>query len=339
MKASIGAIVLAAGKGTRMRSAQAKVLHRVFYRPMLHHVLDAVLATAVERVVVVVGHQREAVCQTLQPFPVQSVLQEEQRGTGHAVQCARAACAGMEQILILCGDIPLIGPEALSVLLDQHRQQEAVLTLMSTELEQPFGYGRVLRGQDNSVQAIVEEKDASEKEREIREINAGIYVVEADFLFAALPRVGTDNRQGELYLTDIVAIACREGKKVHSCVHPRGLDVLGVNSRAELAQAEAALQQRRNRELMRAGITMLCPASTRVAPDCRLEPDCILHGQVSIEGASTLGRDCVVEQGVLLRDCQLGDGVRVGANSVLLGCRLADGIEVPPLTNMVEDRG
>ena len=339
MKASIGAIVLAAGKGTRMKSAQAKVLHQVFYRPMLHHVLDAVLATAVERVVVVVGHQREAVCQALAPFPVQSVPQEEQRGTGHAVLCAQAACAGMERILILCGDTPLIGPEALSTLVEQHRQQKAVLTLMSTELEQPFGYGRVLRRQDNSVRAIVEEKDASKDEREIHEINAGIYVVEADFLFAALARVGTDNSQGELYLTDIVAIAYGEGKKVHSYAHPRGLDVLGVNSRAELAQAEAALQQRRNQELMRAGITMLCPASTRVAPDCRLEPDCILHGQVSIEGASSLGRGCVVEQGSVLRDCRLGSGVRVGAGSVLVACRLADGATIAPLTNMAEGRG
>lgn len=339
MKASTGAIVLAAGKGTRMRSAQAKVLHRVFYRPMLHHVLDAVFAAGVERVAVVVGHQREAVRQSLEPFAVQCVLQEEQRGTGHAVLCAEAACAGLERTLILCGDTPLVGPEPLAALLDAHLRQSAELSLMSTCLENPFGYGRVLRDQEGRVRAIVEEKDADAEERAVREINAGIYVVDAGFLFGALARVGTDNSQNELYLTDIVAMACREGRRLQACLHPRGQDMLGVNSRVELAQAEAVLQQRRNQELMLAGVTMLCPTDTRVAPDSQLGPDCILHGQVCIEGRSRLGRGCVVEQGVLLRDCRLGDGVRVGANSVLLGCQVADGTEIPPLTRGMDGRG
>ncbi|NLZ17655.1 MAG: bifunctional N-acetylglucosamine-1-phosphate uridyltransferase/glucosamine-1-phosphate acetyltransferase [Desulfobulbaceae bacterium] len=332
MTESIGAIVLAAGKGTRMKSAQAKVLHHIFFRPMLHHVLEAVLAATMERIVVVIGHQQEAVQGILSGFPVETVLQEEQRGTGHAVLCAEAGCAGMSEILILCGDTPLVRTETLSAMLAQHRQEQPVLTVMSTELAQPFGYGRILRSAEGQVEAIVEEKDASEEQRAIREINAGIYLADADFLFTALRQVGTNNSQGEVYLTDIVAIARRENKRVHPFFHPHALDVLGVNSRVELAQAEAALQERRNFELMRAGVTMLNPATIRVAPDCNIGEDCVLHGQVNIEGECSLGRGCVLEQGVVLRDCRLGAAVRVGANSVIIGRHVADGAIIAPLS-------
>ena len=332
MAASTGAIVLAAGKGTRMKSTQAKVLHSVFYRPMLRHVLDAALGAAVERIAVVIGHQQEAVQAILADLPVETVLQEEQRGTGHAVLCAEAACAGLDQILILCGDTPLIRAETLTAMLAQHRQEQPALTLMTTTLPQPFGYGRILRSKQGEVQAIVEEKDASAKERAIDEIYAGIYVVDAAFLFAALAQVGTDNSQGEIYLTDIVAIARRESKRVQAFAHQQAMDVLGVNSRIELAQAEAALQERRNLDLMRAGVSMFCPKTTRVAPGCTIGQDCILHGQVSIEGESSLGPNCVVEQGVVLRDCRLGEAVRIGANSVLVGRHVMDGAEIAPLS-------
>lgn len=335
MAASTGAIVLAAGKGTRMKSAQAKVLHPVFYQPMLRHVVDAALAAAVERIAVVIGHQQEAVQAVLADLPVETVLQEEQRGTGHAALCAQTACAGLDQILILCGDTPLIQAETLAAMLAQHRQEQPALTLMTTRLSQPFGYGRILRSAQGAVQAIVEEKDASEQERAIEEINAGIYIADASFLFAALAQVGTDNSQGEIYLTDIVAIACREGKGVQAFVHQEAMDVLGVNSRVELAQAEAALQRRRNQDLMRSGVTMLCPKTTRVAPACTVGQDCLLHGQVSIEGESTLGPGCVVEQGVVIRDCRLGAAVRVGANSVLIGRHVMDGAEIAPLSRIL----
>ncbi|MDO5674268.1 MAG: NTP transferase domain-containing protein [bacterium] len=332
MAVSTGAIVLAAGKGTRMKSAQAKVLHQIFYRPMLRHVLDAALAAGLEQIAVVVGHQQEAVQAVLSDLPVKTVLQAEQRGTGHAVLCAEAACAGLDQILILCGDTPLIRAETLAAMLAQHQTEQPALTLMTTTLPQPFGYGRILRSATDEVQAIVEEKDAGEEERAISEINAGIYIADAAFLFAALAQVGTDNSQGEIYLTDIVAIARREGRRVQAFVHQEAMDVLGVNSRVELAQAEVALQERRNLELMRSGVSMLCPHTTRVAPGCTIGQDSILHGRVSIEGASSLGPGCVVEQGVVLRDCRLGTAVRIGANSVLIGRHVADGAEIAPLS-------
>ncbi len=335
MAATIGAIVLAAGKGTRMKSAQAKVLHEVFYRPMLLHVLEAAIAARVERITVVLGHQQEAVQAVLSGLPVETVLQTEQLGTGHAVLCAESACEGMDQILILCGDTPLIQTETLVAMLAQHQSSQAALTLMTTRLPEPFGYGRILRGKDNQVEAIVEEKDASDEQRGIKEINAGIYLVDAAFLFSALARVGTNNSQGEVYLTDIVAIARQEGKKVQAYEHAQSLDVLGVNSRVELAQAEAALQERRNLELMRSGVTMLNPQTTRVAPGCSIAQDCILHGQVSIEGASSLGQGCIIEQGVVLRDCRVGAAVRIGAHSALIGRHISDGADIPPLTRHI----
>lgn len=331
-RADRGAIILAAGLGTRMKSERAKVLHEVFYRPMIAHVAGTVLQAGVTRVVCVIGHQKEAVQAALAGLPVGTAVQAEQKGTGHAVLCAQAACAGLTEILILCGDTPLLRPETLSAMLAQHRQHRPALTLMTTKVARPYGYGRILRAEDDGVAAIVEEKDATEEERLITEINAGVYLAEAAFLFSALARVDTNNSQAEMYLTDIVAIARRSGQQVQPFFHDQPQDVLGVNSRVELAQAEAILQERRNMELMRAGVTMLHPATTRVEPGCELGRDCILHGQVSIERGSSLGQGCVVEQGVVLRRCVLGERVRVGAHSVLEGCRLESGLEVPPLT-------
>ena len=332
MPRSIAGIVLAAGKGTRMKSERAKVLHEVFFRPMVHHVLDAVTDAGTDRCAVIVGHQREAVCAALAGYAVTPVVQEEQLGTGHAVRCAEAACAGADLVLILCGDTPLIRAETLRALIDAHFRHQATLTLMTTLVDEPFGYGRILVDARGAVQAIVEEKDATDEQRTIREINAGIYLADRRFLFDALRRVGTDNSQGEVYLTDIVAIAAGQGVRVEKWCHPHAIDVLGVNSRVELAQAQAALQQRRNRELMLAGVTFEAPATTLVGPDCSIGGDTVLHGGVRIEGGTVIGRACRIEANCVLRGCRLGDGVTVGANSVLHGGEFPAGSIVPPLT-------
>lgn len=334
MTPSITAVVLAAGKGTRMKSARAKVLHEVFFRPMLHHVLLTVDAAGIDRCAVIVGHQRQEVCARLTEFSVEPVLQEEQLGTGHAVLCAQSACAHSELVLILCGDTPLIQAATLQAMLDSHLTQGATLTLMTTMVEQPFGYGRILSDDRGQVRAIVEEKDASEEERRIREINAGIYLVDRRFLFNALSQVGTDNSQGEVYLTDIVAIANRQGLPVHRFVHSQAIDVLGVNSRVELAQAQAVLQQRHNRSLMLAGVTMYAPDMVMIAPDCTIGQDSILEGSVQISGGSVLGRECRIGSGCVLHGCTLADGVEVGANSVLTDCTLSAGTCLPPLTHV-----
>ncbi|MCL2791388.1 MAG: NTP transferase domain-containing protein [Desulfobulbus sp.] len=333
MTPPIIAVVLAAGKGTRMKSARAKVLHEVYFRPMLHHVLIAVQQAAIERCAVIVGHQRQDVLRALEPFAITPVIQEEQLGTGHAVLCAEPACANADLVMILCGDTPLIQAATLTEMIDSHRHSRAALTLMTTLVDQPFGYGRILSDSQGSLQAIVEEKDATEEQRRIREINAGIYLADRAFLFDALRRVGTNNSQGEVYLTDIVAIARSQGLPVHRFVHPWAVDVLGVNSRIELAQAHAILQQRHNRDLMLAGVSLYGPETVLVSPDCAIGPDTVIEGMVRISGASVVGRDCRIASGCVLHACTLGDGVTVGANSVLAHCAIAAGDTVAPLTH------
>jgi bifunctional UDP-N-acetylglucosamine pyrophosphorylase/glucosamine-1-phosphate N-acetyltransferase len=312
---AVTAVILAAGKGTRMKSAKAKVLHELFFQPMLHHVLDAVAAAGIEQTAVIVGHQREEVLASLRDRRITPVIQEEQLGTGHAVLCAEAACAAAGLIMILCGDTPLIRPETLQAMLGQHQRKGAVLTLMTTELEHPFGYGRIISDSSGHVTRIVEQKDANEAQQAIQEINAGIYLAEKSFLFSALRQVGCDNSQGEVYLTDIVGIAVREGRHVEKFVHSPAVDVLGVNSRVELAQAHAELQLRRNRQLMLAGVTIYSPETVLVSPESSIGQDVIIHA-----GAQISGR-CVIEAGAV-----------IGAHCVLHNCVVAAGEHVPPLT-------
>lgn len=335
MNPSTTALILAAGKGTRMKSSKAKVLHEVFLMPMLHHVLSAVGSSGIDQCAVIVGHQRERVIESIQGFPVSPVIQEEQLGTGHAVLCAREACAKAEQVMILCGDTPLIRPETLQQMIDLHHQNSATVTLMTTLLDEPFGYGRILCDSQGQVIAIVEQKDATTEQLQIKEINAGIYLVDANFLFEALLQVGTDNSQGEVYLTDIVGIANRQGLKVLRFQHQHSIDVLGVNSRTELAQAHQELQLRRNLNLMAGGVTLYSPESTLVDPESTIGSDTIIHHGVRITGGCTIGEGCTIESGAVLSHCTIGDRAEIGANAVLHNSSIDEAEHVPPLTHRV----
>ena len=332
MEPSITAIVLAAGKGTRMRSKRAKVLHEVFFQPMIHHVLHAINQASINHCAVIVGHQRQEVMAALDGFSVTAVLQEEQLGTGHAVLCAEQACTGADMVMILCADTPLIGAATLRDMISLYRHRQADLTLMTTLLDQPFGYGRILCDEQGAVLAIVEEKDATEEQRQIREVNAGIYLVDKKVLFDTLRRVGTDNSQGEMYLTDIIAIANQMGRNVQKFLHPEAIDVLGVNSRIELAQAQATLQCRHNHSHMLAGVTLYAPETTLIAPGCVIGQDTHLQGNTRIDGGTTIGTNCHIDRGCVLHACQIGDNVSIGANTVLEHCTIAENSFVPPLT-------
>ena len=333
---NISAIILAAGKGTRMKSDRAKVLHELFFKPMLHHVLDTVTAADIQQTAVIIGHQREQVLASLQnaspPYEFTPVVQEEQLGTGHAVLCAESACASSDLVMILCGDTPLIRPETLQAMIDRHQEGNAVLTLMTTVQDDPFGYGRIITDAEGGIRAIVEQKDATDEQRAIREINAGIYLVEREFLFSSLRQVGTDNSQGEVYLTDIVSIATQQGLRAEKFTHTPAIDVLGVNSRAELAQAHQELQLRHNRELMLNGVTMYGPEHILLSPDCRLGRDAVLHPGVHITGSSEIGCQVHIAPGAVLHNCQVGDRAVIGANAVLSNCIILEGERIPPLT-------
>jgi len=332
---NICAVILAAGEGTRMKSGKAKVLHELFFKPMLHHVLDTVIQTEIDHINIVVRHQRRQVLNSLSAYNFSPVLQEEQLGTGHAVLCAEDACASTDLVMILCGDTPLIRPETLQAMLRQHQERGGILTLLTTLLDEPFGYGRIISDAEGHVLEIVEQKDATPEQRTINEINAGIYLVDAGFLFTALKKVGTDNSQGEVYLTDIVAIANKQGHHVHKFVHAPAIDVLGVNSRVELARAHAELQMRHNRQIMLSGVTMYGPETIVVAPDSAIGQDSVLQAGVQVTGSSTTGRGVHLETGTVLHHCKLGDNCVIGAHSVLHNCTIDAAEHIPPLTYRV----
>ena len=326
-------IILAAGKGTRMKSSRAKVLHEVFYRPMLHHVLDSVAPLNPDSTIVIVGHQKEAVTAILDDWEVACCEQREQNGTGHAVLCARSMLADFRgTLMIINGDAPLLLTEHLAQMIEAHHNSDGSLTIMTTALADPTNYGRVICDRTGAVQAVVEEKDANDQQRAVKEINAGIYIGDAEFIFGALDRVTTDNAQGEMYLTDIVSIGVDDGLKVNKFEHPHPNHVLGVNSQVELAQAQRELSLRRNNMLMAMGVTMADPVTTSVGPGVSIGSGCRLGAAVTIVGRSRIGDNCIIEPGVYLDDVEIGDEVKIGANSVVINHRVEMATRLAPLT-------
>jgi bifunctional UDP-N-acetylglucosamine pyrophosphorylase/glucosamine-1-phosphate N-acetyltransferase len=319
----LSVIALAAGKGTRMKSGKAKVLHEVFFSPMIHHVVNAILPLTPGQIIAVIGHQQEAVRQVLHGFAIDFAVQEQQLGTGHAVLVTEDTIkAGIDTVMVLCGDTPLIRPETLVQMASSHWENKATLTLMTTFLENPTNYGRVLSTPDGKPTAIVEQKDATPAQLLIKEINAGIYCIDRKFLFSALKGVGTNNSQNEIYLTDIVKIAVENGLPVEKFTAGNPLEVLGVNSRVELAEAHCALQLRRNNELMAQGVSIQQPHSIEVAPTVIIERDTTIEPCVRITGNSRIGASCLIGQGALLTNCHIGDRVSIGPYSVLSGATI-----------------
>src|SRR5437016_4322102 len=314
----IAAVVLAAGKGTRMKSDKAKVLHAAAGRPIGFFPIRAALALDASPVVVVVGHQAETVQEELSRHlagaPLRFALQAEQLGTGHAVLCAEEALRGFDgSVLILAADVPLIRPETLQKLVIA--RQGADLALLTCRAQDPKGYGRIVRRGDGSVARVVEEKDASPEERRISEANASIYLADAKFLFRALRGVGRSNAQGEYYLTDIVA----KGRAV--AVEAEETEVSGVNDRAQLARAAAQLRERRNAQLMKDGVTLVDPDVTYVDEGIEVGADSVLEPMVSLRGKTRVGR-----------------GVHIGQGCVIVDSEIADGAQILPYTHMTESR-
>jgi bifunctional UDP-N-acetylglucosamine pyrophosphorylase/glucosamine-1-phosphate N-acetyltransferase len=329
-------LVLAAGLGKRMRSKTIKLLHPVAGRPMVAHVLEAARALRPRRIVTVVGHQADGVRAALADLSDAFVLQKEQRGTGHAVlQASREVGGGRDAVLlILNGDLPAIESATLRGIVSRHRRSGAALTVVTTRVTDPSGYGRIVRGEDGGIGAIVEDRDASREQRAIREINCGIYCGNPAKLLAALRRLRPDNAQGEYYLTDAVRALLSRGEKVSALALDLPEELLGVNTRAELARANRAVHARKAAELQEAGVTLLDPARTWVDPRARIGRDTILHPDVTIEGASVLGEDCVVRQGSRLSSVVLGRGVEVRDHSVLVESRVGDGATVGPFAHL-----
>lgn len=291
-----------------MKSDLPKVLHPVFFAPMVCHVLETIGHLNPVETVVITGHQAEKVEKALEDFPVRFARQNVQMGTGHAVLMAEESFKDMTgTVIILCGDTPLIKDTTLRAMVAGHHSQQSTLSVMTTIVDDPANYGRIVTDGQNSIKCIVEEKDASPSERQIREVNAGIYCVDLSFLFSALRQVGTDNKQGEIYLTDIVGIARKEGHEVGHFVCADPLEITGVNSRVELAQANVIMQQRRNQELMLAGVTMIHPDSIFVEKSVTIGQDTEIHSHCLLEGSTVIGKECHLGPFCHLNNCQVQD--------------------------------
>jgi bifunctional UDP-N-acetylglucosamine pyrophosphorylase/glucosamine-1-phosphate N-acetyltransferase len=343
--APLDVLILAAGLGTRMRSRTAKVLHRLGGRPLISHVCRAAAALMKEQrpVHVVVGHQAEEVKQAvvaeLGEARAAFVEQTEQRGTGDAVMVAREHFRDSDStLLVLSGDIPLVRAETLGALIHQHRTHRgrgAACTLLSVKLDDPTGYGRVVRDDEGRFQRIVEQRDATPEEREIREINAGIYCFETRTLFSALEKVQPANAQGEYYLTDVPAILRAEGEDVSVFLHADAREVSGINTRLELSEFERLLRARTLRRLMLdAGVTVIDPQHTYVSPDAQIGRDTTLYPGVQIEGASVVGESCEIRAGVRITNSRVGSGVTVKDHSVIIDSEVADNCEVGPFAHL-----
>ena len=333
---SVAAIVLAAGKGTRMKSGLVKVLHPAAGRPMISWAVDAARAAGAAPTVLVVGHQADAVrVEFSDATDIRCAVQKEQLGTGHAVACAREALAGFSgTVLILCGDTPLLRAETLQGLIAFHQQQSAVLTVLTAEMTNPHGYGRVVRDADGHVLRIVEQKDATPQEQAIREINSGIYCMEADFLFANIDSISNQNAQQEFYLTDLLSIAVKKGLTCLGRCTDDADEIMGVNDRAQLAEAARILRRRINRELMCAGVSLVDPEHTYIDQGVRIGPDSVVHPNCTISGATVIGSGCTIENGVSIADCTIGDKCHIKAGSVLEGSQLHADVSVGPMAHL-----
>ena len=310
--ANLTAVILAAGKGTRMKSKLPKVLHKVGGHPMLEHVMDAAEAAGCRDNVVVIGHGAELV-RELVGSRARIALQAEQLGTGHAVlQAADTLKDFTGTVMILCGDTPLLEAEELKKFYAEHVKSGAAATVMSAMMEDPFGYGRILRDANGDVAGIVEQKDASEEQKLIKEINTGNYCVEAPLLFEVLRTLGNNNAQGEYYLTDVLAKLRAMGKKVGGVVTADSEMIMGVNSRRQLAEAESVMRRRILEKLMDEGVTVMDPTSTFIEKSVKIAPDTTIYPYTWLQGETVIGEDCEIGPNVRLENVKVADGCRCG---------------------------
>lgn len=324
----VTAVILAAGQGKRMHSSLPKVLHEAGGKPMLVHVCAAAQAAGVENQVIVVGHGREELLEALPDLNY--VVQERQLGTGHAVLQAEEAVASKgDTILVLCGDTPLLTADTLAGLLQEHQATGAAATILTAEFQDPKGYGRIVRGTSCSVEKIVEHRDASAQELLIKEINSGTYVFDKAALFAALKDITPDNDQGEYYLTDVIEMFCRQGRKVSAFKTQDACEVLGINDRLQLAQAEEVLRCRKNRELMLSGVTIVDPSTTYIDVGVTVGQDTVILPNTFIQGNSKIGSMCQVGPNCHLRDVTVGDRSHIWY-SVLVESSLGQECKIGP---------
>ncbi|MDT8316607.1 MAG: bifunctional UDP-N-acetylglucosamine diphosphorylase/glucosamine-1-phosphate N-acetyltransferase GlmU [bacterium] len=305
---SFSTIILAAGKGTRMKSSLPKVLHAVCGRPMIDYPLIEAKKAGTKEIIVVIGHGAEAVKASLkEEGQLSFIIQEEQLGTGHAVKITENAIKDKDlPIVILCGDAPLIRSSTISRLVSSHIENRNVVTVLTADMDRPAGYGRIIKD-GSEIRKIVEEKDATYEEKCISEVNSGVYCVDGRFLFEALKKVGSNNAQGEYYLTDIIAICGDSKLKVSSSRLVDSGEILGINSRKDLAEANRLMRERITDRLMEGGVSILDPDNTYIDSGVEIGSDAIIYPQARLEGSTFIGNGCIIETGTQIKDSKIGD--------------------------------
>ena len=325
----LAVIILAAGEGKRMKSSHPKVVHKICGQPLLRYVFTEVKKLKPERTIVVVGHQAEKVISVLDS-DVTAVVQDEQRGTADAVKVTESELQDFRgTVMVTCGDTPLIRRETLAKLLKLHKETKAAATLLSAHLSDPTGYGRVIRKSDGMVEKIVEEKDATAKEKRISEINSGTYCFEKNELFAAIQEIDCRNAQKEFYLTDVVEILNKSQKRIAVAVAGDSKEIAGVNSRKELAEAQDAMRKRINERIMENGATLIDPNATFIGPEVEIGQDTVIEPFTFLEGSTKIGKDCHLGPFVHLIDMTVGRRARM-EHVVAEGSVVEDDVNLGP---------
>src|SRR5690242_260565 len=330
----LAVVILAAGKGTRLKSGLAKVLHRAGGRALIEQVVRACAPLGAKQTVVVVGHQAEQVTQLVEPLGAESVLQQPQHGTGHAMQVARRSLGRAKYAVVLPGDAPLVRTETLKSLIAAHRAGNASATILTAVVADPSGYGRILRKSETTVGAIIEESQLTDEQRELNEINSAIYCFTLENLWPALAHVKPNNRHRELYLTDTIATMTAAGQTVLAHVASDSREILGCNTRADLAEVDRIFRDRKRAALLDSGVTIQLPETVLIDPDVSAGEDTVIEPGVQLLGRTKIGERCTIRTGSVLTDALLGDDVTVEPHCVVAESRLDDRVIIGPFARL-----
>jgi bifunctional UDP-N-acetylglucosamine pyrophosphorylase / glucosamine-1-phosphate N-acetyltransferase len=330
-------VIMAAGKGTRLKSKRAKVLHEIAGQPLLAHVIKAAQQIVpAEDIYVIIGHQAENVRKAIEPMGVKFVLQADQRGTGHAIMCARNQVTGYQNLLVLSGDVPLIRPETIARVRDFHLAKKAAMTILTAVPSDPFGYGRVIRtaaGSDR-VKAIVEQKQLSKSQQKEREINSGIYAFATQPLFTNIDRITTANAHGELYLTDMAALLVKSKAIVVALKSEDAAEVLGANTLSELSSLDATMRTRKSNALMAEGVSIYRPETCVIDPEVEVGADTILEPFVQLLGRTRVGSDCRIRSFSVISNSQIADNVLVRPGCIIDQSSVSAGAQLGPYSHI-----
>lgn len=329
-------IILAAGKGTRMKSDKAKVLHDICFKPILYYPIKLARDLKSKKIVVVIGHQEEKIKQKfIDEDSIIFAVQKEQLGTGHAASCALDSLSDTDDdILLICGDSPFLSSGTVKALYDKHLKDKATVSILTATTDDPKSYGRIIKGADGGFVKIVEEKDADEETKKIKEINTGTYIIKKDFLSSALKKVKNENVQKEYYLTDVTSIAVDEGKKVVTHSTNNFFEIMGINTRQELAMANKIMRAEINKSFMLNGVTMIDPDTTYIEEGVIIHQDVTIYPGVMITGGTTVKKGTTISNGSIIKDSEIGTDVNVLPYSLIEKCVIEDNVTIGPFARL-----